>query len=155
MTKHIRSIPHTTTTLLLGKSHFKLNEIFALLLSTTAINGDTLNGDSDLSSTSSQTSSEHDPSLQTRASPMKTWPDESSNFYPNNNNHHHLLANEMPTVKNFDQVPEYKLFSSNAPSIHSILFGTNENPPPAIDQDLREIEKRLMGKEKNLLVLLF
>ncbi len=120
-----------------------------LFSSTTAINGDTLNGDSDLSSASSQTSSEHDPSLRTRVSPMKTWPDESINFYPNNNNNNNnLVPNEIPTVKNFDQLPEYKLFSSNTPSIHSILFGNNENPQTGIDHDLREIEKRLMGKWK-------
>jgi hypothetical protein len=87
---------------------------------------------------------------------MKNWPDESTNFYPNNlvSNKSSLdnQTNEIPTnhtVKNFDQLPEYKLFSSNSPSIHSILFGNNENPPPlinSIDHDLREIEKRLMGK---------
>ena len=68
----------------------------------------------------------------------------------NNNNH-----NNNATVKNFDQVPEYKLFSSNVPSIHTILFGNNENSQwtqasqrPLMngsDHDVREIEKRLMG----------
>ena len=84
--------------------------IFFLLNSTTAINGDTLNGDSDLSSTSSQTSSEHDPSVRARVSPDQ--------------------SNEYSTVNNFDQIPEYKLFNSNTPSIHSILFGNNENTQP-------------------------
>lgn len=73
---------------------------------------------------------------------MKTWPDESTNFYPTNN----LVTNETSTVNNFDQVPEYKLFSSNAPSIHSILFGNNENSQTAVDHDIRAIEKKLMGK---------
>jgi hypothetical protein len=58
-------------------------------------------------------------------------------------------------VKTFDQVPEYKLFSSNIPSIHNLLFGNNENGQltqqshrpllNGIDHDVREIEKRLMG----------
>ncbi len=135
--------------------HHKSNFLFN---STTAINGDTLNGDSDLSSTSSQTSSEHDPSIQTHVSPTKTWPDEPRNFYPNNspnlvsnNSRKDNPSNDLNTVKNFDQIPEYKLFSSNGPSIHSILFGNNENTQPktnGIDHDLREIEKRLMGKIK-------
>jgi hypothetical protein len=148
-----------------------------LLNSTTAINGDTLNVDSDISSTSSQTSSEHDPSLRTQmqpynVSPSTNWPDESAIFYPttsttnNNNNNNNLVSPSIPTkdnrsnepptnntVKNFDQLPEYKLFSSNGPSIHSILFGNNENTQQShrplingIDHDLREIEKRLMGR---------
>jgi hypothetical protein len=97
---------------------------------------------------------------------MKNWPDESTNFYPNNNNNNpvsnksslnspkDIQSNEITTnhtVKSFDQLPEYKLFSSNGPSIHSILFGNNGNPQPVmngIDHDLREIEKRLMGKIK-------
>ncbi|CAF3915495.1 unnamed protein product [Rotaria sordida] len=144
--------------------------------STTAINGDTLNGDSDISSTSSQTSSEHDPSLRTQIStynisPSTNWPDESGNFYPTNNNLvsssssqlinktsvsnplKDIQSNEITnnTVKVFDQIPEYKLFSSNSPSIHSILFGKNENIQQSqrplingIDHDLREIEKRLL-----------
>lgn len=93
---------------------------------------------------------------------MKNWTDESTNFYPNNNlvsnksllnSSKDIQTNEMTTnhtVKTFDQLPEYKLFSSNGPSIHSILFGNNENTQPVIngvDHDLREIEKRLTGKE--------
>jgi hypothetical protein len=79
---------------------------------------------------------------------MKNWSDEPTNFYPNTSPKDNQ-TNEMNTVKNFDQLPEYKLFSSNAPSIHSILFGNNDNSQPrinGIDHDLREIEKRLMGK---------
>ncbi|CAF1059106.1 unnamed protein product [Adineta ricciae] len=146
--------------------------------STTAINGDTLNGDSDMSSTSSQTSSEHDPSLRTHIqtyniSPTKTWPDESAPYFlpppppdlisatnqlPNRptvptsfNSSKHIPSNES-VVKPSDQLPEYKLFGSNGPSIHSLLFGNNENSQqsqrPIIngtDHDLREIEKRLMA----------
>ncbi|CAF3535966.1 unnamed protein product [Rotaria sp. Silwood1] len=151
--------------------------------STTAMNGDTLNGDSDISSTSSQTSSEHDPSLRTQIptyniSPSTNWPDESVNFYPKNNinNNNNLVSSSQlinkssvtnilnpskdiqtnettmnNTVKVFDQLPEYKLFSSNSPSIHSILFGKNENTQQlqrplinGIDHDLRDIEKRLI-----------
>ena len=147
------------------------------------MNGDTLNGDSDISSTSSQTSSEHDPSLRTQiqtynASPSTNWPDESAIYYPNNptttNNNNLVTSSISPSVlnilnsakdtstnettsnstaKNFDQLPEYKLFSSNGPSIHSILFGNNEHSQQShrplingIDHDIREIEKRLMGK---------
>ncbi|CAF3016204.1 unnamed protein product [Rotaria sp. Silwood2] len=151
--------------------------------STTAINGDTLNGDSDISSTSSQTSSEHDSSLRTQIptyiSPSTNWPDESGSFYPTNNNNNNnnlasssqlinkpsvsnvlnplrdIQSNETTinnTVKVYDQLPEYKLFSSNSPSIHSILFGKNENTQQpqrpiinGIDHDLREIEKRLIA----------
>ena len=58
-------------------------------------------------------------------------------------------------MKTFDQVPEYKLFSSNAPSIHNLLFGNNENGQHSHrtlfngnDHDVREIEKRLMGMRK-------
>ncbi|UJR13836.1 hypothetical protein I4U23_000847 [Adineta vaga] len=147
--------------------------------STTAINGDTLNGDSDMSSTSSQTSSEHDPSLRTQTyniSPSKNWPDESGAYFPpppppnlvsssssssqlpnkpivstSLNSPKDIPSNE-PTVKTYDQLPEYKLFGSNGPSIHSLLFGNNENNPQpqrsvtnGIDHDLREIEKRLMA----------
>jgi hypothetical protein len=83
---------------------------------------------------------------------MKTWPDESINFYSNNTNNNNLVPNEISTVKNYDQLPEYKLFSSNTPSIHSILFGNNENPQTGIDHDLREIEKRLTSKSKQLIV---
>jgi len=122
-----------------GHSDFESgDEIHPINNDTTAINSDTLNGDSDLSSTSSQTSSEHDPSLRTRVSPMKNWPDESTT---NNLVSKDTQSNEITT--SFDQVPEYKLFSSNVPSIHSILFGNHEN---SIDHDLREIEKRLIGK---------
>lgn len=151
------------------------------LLSTTAINGDTLNGDSDMSSTSSQTSSEHDPSLRTQIqtyniSPTKTWPDESTPYFlppppadlistttqlpnrpvaPTTFNSLKDIPSNDSSVKTFDQVPEYKLFGSNGPSIHSLLFGNNENSQQqqsqrpvinGIDHDLREIEKRLMGK---------
>jgi hypothetical protein len=139
-----------------GHSDFESgDEIHPINNDTTAINSDTLNGDSDLSSTSSQTSSEHDPSLRTRVSPMKNWPDESTT---NNLVSKDIQSNEITT--SFDQVPEYKLFSSNGPSIHSILFGNNENsqqsPRPTInriDHDLREIEKRLMGKINFILSL--
>lgn len=144
--KHNRSLQDTITKLLPGKQKRNQSLIkHSSSFSTTAINGDTLNGDSDLSSTSSQTSSEHDPSHRTRVSPLKTWPDESTtNFYPPTN---HLVSNGLSTVNNnFDQLPEYKLFNSNTPSIHSILFGNNENSQLGIDHDLRDIEKRLMGK---------
>ena len=149
------------------------------LISTTAINGDTLNGDSDMSSTSSQTSSEHDPSLRTHIqtyniSPPKPWPDESTPYFlpppppdlistttqlpnrpsvPTSFNSSKDMPSNDPVVKPFDQLPEYKLFSSNGPSIHSLLFGNNENSQQSqrplingIDHDIREIEKRLMGK---------
>ena len=53
-----------------------------------------------------------------------------------------------------DQVPEYKLFSTNIPPIHNLFFANNENGQqshrPLIngtDHDVREIEKRLMGNE--------
>jgi hypothetical protein len=101
-------------------------------------------------------------------SPSTNWPDESAIFYPTTtNNNNNLASPSVPnkdnrsnepstnnnTVKNFDQIPEYKLFSSNGPSIHSILFGNNENTQqshrPLIngtDHDVRQIEKRLMGR---------
>ena len=86
------------------------------------MNGDTLNVDSDFSSTSSQTSSEHDPSLQTRVSPIKTWSDDVKPSSSELNQ-----TNESSTALAYDQIPEYKLFSTNAPSTHTILFGTNDN----------------------------
>ena len=56
------------------------------------------------------------------------------------------------TVKNFDQLPEYKLFNSNIPSIHSLLFGNTEQSSRSLvhnsEHDVREIEKRLMGMNK-------
>jgi len=89
----------------------------------------------------------------------------------NNNNNNNLLTestNNNNTVKNFDQLPEYKLFSSNIPSIHNLFFGNNENGQqshrPLIngtDHDVREIEKRLMGmrktqsEKKKLLIFFF
>ncbi|CAF0786591.1 unnamed protein product [Rotaria sp. Silwood1] len=170
----------------------------------------TLNVDSDTTSTSSQTSSEHDPqvtslTIQTQTydtSPTTTtttttnWPDERTSFFatnnlassqlppptttkslsqtspsinvpvptvlssPNNTNNNLLTEstnnNNNNTVKNFDQLPEYKLFSSNIPSIHNLLFGNNENCQQSqrplingIDHDVREIEKRLMENGLN------
>lgn len=148
--KHIRQHQRLITKLSPGKSQCLSSIIRRSFCSTTAINGDTLNGDSDLSSTSSQTSSEHDPSHRTRVSPLKTWPDESTNFYPKNN----LVSNGISTVNHFDQLPEYKLFNSNTPSIHSLLFGNHDQTKLSIDHDLREIEKRLIGKEFSSLSLL-
>ena len=165
--------------------------------STTAINVD-----SDTTSTSSQTSSEHDPQITSSTNPTQTynhspttnWPDDRTSIFTtnnlassqqpqtttsksssqispsmnlsvpnilpspktnnNNNNNNNLLTestNNNHTVKNFDQVPEYKLFSSNVPSIHHFFFGNNENGQQShrplingIDHDVREIEKRLM-----------
>ncbi|CAF1108825.1 unnamed protein product [Rotaria sordida] len=166
----------------------------------------TINVDSDTTSTSSQTSSEHDPqvtslTIQTtqtcNTSPTTTnWPDERTSFFATNNlassqqppppttttkslsqispsinvpvttmlsspNNNNLLTesnnnNNNNTVKNFDQLPEYKLFSSNIPSIHNLLFGNNENSQQSqrplingIDHDVREIEKRLMENGLN------
>lgn len=162
------------------------------LHSTTAINGDTLNGDSDASSTSSQTSSEHDPSSRAQlgnlnVSPSTNWPGQSTSTYPTTN----LLSSNQPTnssssssispsvnalfngnsqsrpndnttqpnstVKHLDHVPEYKLFGSNTPSIHTLLFGTNENTQSrsqshypgsnGINHELDDLEKRLSGTE--------
>ncbi len=171
--------------------------------STTAINVD-----SDTTSTSSQTSSEHDPQVTSSTNPTQTfnisptrnWPDDRTSIFttnnlassqqtttttkslsqtspsinvpvttslssPKNNNNNNLLTestNNNP-VKNFDQVPEYKLFSSNVPSIHNLFFGNHENGQqshrPIIngtDHDVREIEKRLMGmKESRISIVLF
>ena len=71
---------------------------------------------------------------------------------PKSTNNNLLTESTNNTVKNFDQLPEYKLFSSNLPSIHNIFFGNNENSQQShrpiingIDHDVREIEKRLMG----------
>ena len=172
-----------------------------------------INVDSDSTSTSSQTSSEHDPQIaplttQThvyQVSPTTNWPDERTSFFATNSlassqttsttatkpvspsmnapvtamlaspkaptttttANHNLLTestnnnnhNNNATVKNFDQVPEYKLFSSNIPSIHTLLFGNNENSQwtqasqrPLMngsDHDVREIEKRLMGTKRS------
>jgi hypothetical protein len=170
--------------------------------STTAINVD-----SDTTSTSSQTSSEHDQQGTTiinqtqtyNISPTTNWPDDRTSRFttnnlassqqittkslsqtspsinvpvtailcspkPNNNNNNNNNNNSLTestnnnnTVKNYDQLPEYKLFSSNIPSIHNLFFGNNENSQQShrplingIDHDVREIEKRLMGiKIKN------
>jgi len=166
--------------------------------STTAINVD-----SDTTSTSSQTSSEHDPQVpsstnQTQTynniSPTTNWPDDRTALFatnnlasssqqqappplpssqttttttksssqsttilssPKNTNNNLLTESTNNTVKTFDQLPEYKLFSSNLPSIHNIFFGNNENSQQShrplingIDHDVREIEKRLMGMIK-------
>jgi hypothetical protein len=167
--------------------------------STTAINVD-----SDTTSTSSQTSSEHDPQVtsssttnQTQTynniSPTTNWSDDRTSIFTannlassqppptttkslsqispsinlpltnnlcspkTNNNNNNLLTESTnnTTVKTFDQVPEYKLFSANIPSIHNIFFGNNENGQqshrPLIngtDHDVREIEKRLMGTKQ-------
>ncbi|UJR33366.1 hypothetical protein I4U23_020814 [Adineta vaga] len=170
--------------------------------STTAINVD-----SDTTSTSSQTSSEHDPqitpsTIQTQTynniSPTTNWSEERTSFFATNNNNlassqliplpplpssstnkslsqtstsinvpvtailcspkpttNNLLTestnNNNNTVKNFDQIPEYKLFSSNNPPLHNLIFCNNENGQQShrplingIDHDVREIEKRLM-----------
>ena len=93
--------------------------------------------DSDLSSTSSQTSSEHEPAVQARISPMTTWPDERNQSF--------LRTNESST----DQVPEYKLFGTNAPSLHTILFGNNENTQPRIDQNYKENDKQRSQIQEN------
>ena len=78
------------------------------------------------------------------------------------NHHPHTTHNSSTTVmKSSDQLPEYKLFGSNTPSIHTILFGMNDNSQghstssssssshrPFInshEHDVREIEKKLMG----------
>lgn len=173
--------------------------------STTAINVD-----SDTTSTSSQTSSEHDPqitpsTIQTQTynniSPNPNWSEERTSFFATNNNNNlassqslllppppslptsinkplsqtstsinapvtallcspklsnnNLLTestNNNHTVKNFDQIPEYKLFSSNNPPLHNLFFCNNENGQQShrplingIDHDVREIEKRLLG----------
>lgn len=60
------------------------------------------------------------------------------------------------TVKNVDQMPEYKLFGSNTPSIHTLFFGANENIQTrqqshqsmsnGIDQQLNDLSKRLLGR---------
>ena len=180
-------------------------------------NPSAINVDSDATSTSSQTSSEHDPqvsSLPTTNNPTQTyqispnnnWSEDQTSIFTannlpssqlpltpsnskslpqtspsipvnnhvyssktthhnnnnnlltestnNNNNHHH--HHHQPAVKTLDQVPEYKLFSSNGPSIHNLLFGNNENGQQSRrtlingnDHDVREIEKRLMGMGKN------
>jgi hypothetical protein len=157
-------------------------------------NATAINVDSDTTSTSSQTSSEHDPqipssTIQTQTynvSPTTNWPDDRTSFFATNNlassqqqtsstttkslsqpttilsspktttNNNLLTESTNNTVKSFDQVPEYKLFSSNIPSIHNIFFGNNENSQQShrplingIDHDVREIEKRLMGMIKN------
>ena len=162
--------------------------------SVTPIRGDILHGESDLSSTSSQASSEHDPLLRTQIqtcnmSPLRICSDDSANLYTSNNhsntnyknnnftlspstNNKSSLSNVLNpskdvqssetvinhTVKIFDQLPEYKLFASNGPSIHSILLGKNESNQQSqrpstngIDHNLREIEKRFMG----ILIILF
>jgi hypothetical protein len=79
---------------------------------------------------------------------------------PKTNNNNNSLAestNNNNTVKNYDQLPEYKLFSSNIPSIHNLFFGNNENSQQShrplingIDHDVREIEKRLMGMRRKI-----
>ncbi|CAF1674789.1 unnamed protein product, partial [Adineta ricciae] len=175
--------------------------------STTAINVD-----SDTTSTSSQTSSEHDPqitpsTIQTQTynniSPNPNWSEERTSFFATNNNNNlassqslllppplptsinkplsqtstsintpvaallcspkltnnNLLTestNNNHTVKNFDQIPEYKLFSSNNPPLHNLLFCNNENGQQShrplingIDHDVREIEKRLLENGLN------
>lgn len=132
-----------------------------------------------MSSTSSQTSSEHDPTGRTHlqaynVSPSANWPDESASYFPPPSNlasspqssskpavsnavnaQKDAPSNETPG-KTFDQVPEYKLFGTGGPSIHSLLFGSNENSQPSqrpvtngIDHDLRLIERRLMGKTRS------
>ena len=84
----------------------------------------------------------------------------TTNHHHNNDNHHH----HHHTVKAIDQVPEYKLFSSNTPSLRTILFGNNENHQsnsalshrPLLndaDHDVRVIEKRLMGMNATKIVL--
>lgn len=64
-------------------------------------------------------------------------------------------SNGTTTVKSSDPIPEYKLFGSNTPSIHTILFGNSEHSTtlnrPFInthEHDVREIEKKLMGSSK-------
>jgi hypothetical protein len=183
-----------------GKIRFEvLNMIGIDLFSTTAINGDTLNGDFDSSSTSSQTSSEHDssvrPQIQTyNVSPSTNWPDEKTSFFATTNNNNLASSSQQSqvtnkssmatlgnstkdirpnetasmnntTVKSFDQIPEYKLFSSNAPSIHTMLFGNNDNSQSiqqshrpiinGIDHDVREIEKRLLGNRQEIIYFTF
>ncbi|CAF1450272.1 unnamed protein product, partial [Rotaria magnacalcarata] len=62
-----------------------------------------------------------------QASPSLNVPVNSLLSSPNNNLLTESTKNNNNTVKNYDQLPEYKLFSSNAPSIHNLLFGNNEN----------------------------
>jgi hypothetical protein len=70
------------------------------------------------------------------------------------------------TVKPMDQLPEYKLFGSNTPSIHTLLFGSNENIQKrssshhvplsnGLNHDVDDIEKRLLGihEETNSIVV--
>lgn len=87
----------------------------------------------------------------------------TNNHHPNNNNHH---QHQHHTGKSSDQVPEYKLFSSNTPSLHTILFGNHENNQSnsalshrallnGADHDVRVIEKRLMGMSTAKLLLRF
>jgi len=148
--------------------------------STTAIHVD-----SDSTSTSSQTSSEHEPQMVNSTTlPPNTfhqhWPDErpiaaaatTTTYLPVVN---HPFAssqqinvtatatvasaptpldstsNGTTTVKSSDPLPEYKLFGSNTPSIHTILFGNSEHSSTlnrplfnTHDHDVREIEKKLM-----------
>lgn len=181
-------------------------------------NPSAINVDSDAASTSSQTSSEHDPQVPTTNNPTQTyhtspnnnWSEDQTSIFTannlpssqlpsnskslpqispsipvnnhvysaktthhhnnnnnlltestnNNNNHHH--HHHHPAVKTLEQVPEYKLFSSNGPSIHNLLFGNNENGQQSRrtlingnDHDVREIEKRLMGMGSTDFINLF
>jgi hypothetical protein len=103
------------------------------------------------SSTTTKPSSQISPSINLSVTNNLCSPKINSN--PNNN----LLtesSNNNNTVKTFDQVPEYKLFSTNIPSIHNLFFANNENGQQShrplingIDHDVREIEKRLMGNK--------
>ena len=148
-------------------------------------------GDSDSSSTSSQTSSEHDPTSRVQhetynASPATNWPEENASMFASNNlapssqstntssSTRTLLhspkntragetngaAAATATVNHNDPLPEYKLFGSNAPSIHTILFGNTDNSQSisqshrpltnGIDHELEDIERRLMGTSESL-----
>ena len=154
-------------------------------------NPTTINVDSDTTSTSSQTSSEHDQQSTTNNNNNNNnnnntntnWQHDRTSRFPSNTNNNLVQSTTTTTTinsnnlltestnssaKTFDQLPEYKLFSSNAPSIHHLLFGSSNNNNNinnnnnnnnnnatnqqltrttlinGIDHDVREIEKRLM-----------
>ena len=157
--------------------------------STAALPTERMNGvDSDSSSTSSQTSSEHDPTSRIQhetynASSATNWPDESASMFASNtlaassqstnatsstrtllHSPKNIRAGETnistttaaaTTVNHNGPLPEYKLFGSNTPSLHTILFGNTDNSPSisqshrpmtnGIDHALEDIERRMMG----------
>ena len=126
-----------------------------------------------LASSQSNTSKPVSPPMNTPANTLHYSPasTNSSHLLPDStttNNHHHNNNNhhQHHTGKSLDQVPEYKLFSSNTPSLHTILFGNHENNQSnsalshrpllnGADHDVRVIEKRLMGMSTVKLLLCF